>query len=104
MLAETVPGRLLVRTLFALMDGTPLPVGAPPEVCGLLSILEARERDECRGDGVQLAQERSARDPSEVGSGWLRSDARPHANSFAAAAAAAFACRSKHVWRTRARL
>ena len=36
--------------------------------------------------------------------GWLRSAARPHANGFAAAAAAAFACRSTQVWRTRARL
>ena len=47
---------------FALMDGTPLPVLVPPEVCGLLSIPEAHKRDECRGDGVQLAQKRSARD------------------------------------------
>ena len=46
---------------FALMDGTPLPVFVPPEVCGLLSIPEARERDECRGDGVHCAETQCAR-------------------------------------------
>ena len=55
-----MPGRPLVHTLHP--DGR-CPVASHKIVVrGPLPAPLAQERDECRGDGVQLAQERSARD------------------------------------------